>query len=282
MNLPAVYGMIFFAIVCVSTVSIMIRYCTAPSSVIAFYRVMFTSVLGGAVGCRDVRSAVVSISRSDPLYCLVAGFFLALHFGFWITSLSYTTVSSSVLFTNLQVIFVLLFSLVFLKEKLNYRVVGGIFLALAGSILIGGGDNLGREVPGRHACPYQRCICGWLLYYRPPSTVAGGYLDLYSGGKQYGYSGIIPGSGGGRPEFISLPQIRLCFVLLAGSGPWHWRPYHIQLGLEICKSPVGGRLHPGRERYGEHSCLLLLRGDTSMVSDAGGSIHSFGHLYRRP
>jgi len=140
MRLPFIYLAIFLAVLAMSTASIMIRYCTAPALIIAFYRVLFTSLLAGGARGHRLKNSIAGIERCDFYYIIGAGIFLALHFAFWISSLDYTSISSSVLFTNLQVIFVLLFSIFFLREKLSYTVMGGIFLALAGSLLIAHGD----------------------------------------------------------------------------------------------------------------------------------------------
>lgn len=78
--------------------------------------------------------------RTDMPRTGLAGLFLALHFGFWITSLSYTSVASAVLFTNLQVIFVIIFSALFLKERVKRSAMVGVAVALVGSAVIGGGD----------------------------------------------------------------------------------------------------------------------------------------------
>jgi len=135
-----VYLLLFLGVLSVSTASIMIRYCTAPALVIAFYRVLLTAGLAGVIGTKDRGKGYLSISKSDLAYCLGAGFFLALHFGFWITSLDYTSISSSVLFTNLQVIFVMFFSFLFLKEKVGLKASLGILTAITGSMIIAGGD----------------------------------------------------------------------------------------------------------------------------------------------
>lgn len=131
------YLLIFVAILCVSTASIMIRLTSAPPLVIAFYRLSLTTILGGflMVGTRQPWPAGTDIPRAG-----LAGLFLALHFGFWITSLSYTSVASAVLFTNLQVIFVIVFSALFLKERVERSAMIGVAVALAGSAVIGGGD----------------------------------------------------------------------------------------------------------------------------------------------
>lgn len=141
MNSTRVYLAIFFSVLCMSTASILIKVCTAPAMIIAMYRVLFTSALAVPLSGRDVTARVKAINRRDLFYILGAGFFLALHFAFWITSLDYTSVSSSVLFTNLQVIFVLVLNTLFLREKVNRGAAIGVFIALLGSALIAQGDS---------------------------------------------------------------------------------------------------------------------------------------------
>ncbi len=123
-----------------STSAIIIRYTLAPAMIIAFYRVVFTSFFAALFRGSRLRPSLTNIAKTDFIFIAGAGFFLALHFAFWISSLSYTSISSSVLFTNLQVIFVFIFSVFFLKEKLHPLATIGILVALAGSVLIGLGD----------------------------------------------------------------------------------------------------------------------------------------------
>jgi len=139
MSRTPIYLVIALSILCMSTSSIIIRYCTAPALIISFYRVVFTSAIAASLGSKE-HTGIRQLSRRDFFYILGSGVFLALHLGFWITSLSYTSISSSVLFTNLQVIFVLIFSALLLKEKVNGWVTGGIVTALLGSLLIVQGD----------------------------------------------------------------------------------------------------------------------------------------------
>lgn len=134
------YVPIFFSVLCIATSAIIIRYSSAAPMVIGFYRVLFTFLLALLLGGRHIMSECRQLNRNDYQLITGAGIFLALHFSFWITSLEHTSVSSSVLFTNLQVIFVLLFSIFILREKLNGWIAGGILIALAGSFFIGTGD----------------------------------------------------------------------------------------------------------------------------------------------
>jgi drug/metabolite transporter (DMT)-like permease len=134
-----IYTAILASVACMSTSSIIIRYCTAPALIISLYRVLFTMVIAAALGGFSADKIKI-LSLRDFLYVICSGAFLALHLGFWITSLNYTSISSSVLFTNLQVIFVLILSALLLKEKVNRWVTSGIIIALAGSLLIVHGD----------------------------------------------------------------------------------------------------------------------------------------------
>lgn len=128
------------AIIAVSTASIMVRFSTAHPLVIAFYRVLFTGFLA-LILCKITNQPLIaSISKLQLLRAAGAGLFLALHFSFWFTSLSCTSIASSVLFTNLQVVFVWLFSVLLLHETIHRGAALGILLALTGSFLIAGGD----------------------------------------------------------------------------------------------------------------------------------------------
>jgi drug/metabolite transporter (DMT)-like permease len=139
MSKTPVYLVLFFSVLCMSTSSIIIRYCAAPALIISLYRCIFTAGIAAALGSTSP-AGIKELSRRDLVCILVSGVFLALHLGFWITSLSYTSISSSVLFTNLQVIFVLVLSALLLKERVNCWVSAGILTALLGSILIVQGD----------------------------------------------------------------------------------------------------------------------------------------------
>lgn len=136
------------AILCVATSSILIRFSAAPPLAIAFYRLLFTALLALILGrLRPVRQ-IYHLSRSEHWLLAGAGLALALHFATWITSLSYTSVASSVLFTNLQVIFVAAIAWLLLKEKISGLSLAGILVGLVGSIMVGKGDFQGGRLYG--------------------------------------------------------------------------------------------------------------------------------------
>jgi len=73
---------------------------------------------------------------------VLSGLFLGLHFGTWITSLSYTSVASAVVLVTLHPMFVALGSVFLLKEHLPAASFAFIALAIGGSALLSYGDFL--------------------------------------------------------------------------------------------------------------------------------------------
>jgi len=74
------------------------------------------------------------------MMALLSGAFLALHFGLWIASLSYTSVATSVMLVTTSPIFVAIASYFLFQEKLSKQTIVGIVISLIGSVLIGFGN----------------------------------------------------------------------------------------------------------------------------------------------
>jgi drug/metabolite transporter (DMT)-like permease len=72
---------------------------------------------------------------------LLSGFFLALHFSTWITSLEFTSVASSVVFVSTAPLWVALLSPFTLREPVTRFVLIGMLLALVGGGIIGLSDT---------------------------------------------------------------------------------------------------------------------------------------------
>src|SRR4030067_502056 len=89
---------ILFGILAVSTASIFIRFAQreVASLVIAAWRLTIASLILVPIAAFTHKKELVGLSRREILLALLSGFFLALHFATWITSLEYTTVASAV------------------------------------------------------------------------------------------------------------------------------------------------------------------------------------------
>jgi len=111
---------LFISIVAVSTASILIRMSSAGPLAIAAYRLTFATLilLPFYVHSGGVRRLLRSSGR-EVLNLVGVGVVLALHFASWITSLSFTSVASSVIFVHIDPIFVAAISHFVFKERIS-------------------------------------------------------------------------------------------------------------------------------------------------------------------
>ena len=238
MSPALVYSLIAFGVLAMSTSSIIIRYSAAPAMVIALYRVVFTSLLAAFLGSCGMAKNCREMSRQNFLYMATAGLFLALHFAFWISSLSYTSISSSVLFTNLQVIFVLIFSVLFLGEKVNGWVVGGILVAISGSALIGYGDLAsGRFLGDMLALASGLFVAIYFLIGRKvrAQVEVWTYTSMVSAAAALV---LLPASALMGCELFSYPRIEWLFFFLLALGPGIAGHGILNWALKYVKAPV--------------------------------------------
>lgn len=140
MGKKTTYSALIVAVLAISTSAILVKLSTAPSSIVAFYRLLFTVVILFLPTIIYYRREITSLSRKDILYSILAGAFLAFHFITWFESLKYTSVASSVVLVTLSPIFAMIGAYIFFKEKVSKYVLAGTILALIGSLIIGWGD----------------------------------------------------------------------------------------------------------------------------------------------
>lgn len=107
-----------------------------PPLVIAFYRMALATALLAPAAIVLKRREIAALSRKDLALLLLGGFFLAVHFGAWITSLKYIPISTSVVLVNSHPLFVVFASYLFLGEKPHRRSLIGTAVGLAGMIVI--------------------------------------------------------------------------------------------------------------------------------------------------
>jgi len=139
-----IYLFLPIGIIAISTASIFIKLCDAPALIIATYRLMLASLMLSPFAY--YRKPWRGWERNALGWLLLSGLLLSLHFAFWIASLKYTSVASSVVLVTTHPIFVGIGGLLFLKERLGLNLISGIALSVLGSGLIGYGDmTLSKE-----------------------------------------------------------------------------------------------------------------------------------------
>ncbi|MFC7046162.1 DMT family transporter [Halobacteriaceae archaeon GCM10025711] len=130
------------AIVAVSTSAILVKASAAPNLVKAFYRVLFTTFLIAPFALTGYRDEFRKLSGRDFGIAVVTGVALAAHFATWFESLSWTSVAASVTLVQSQPLFVALGAALVLGERVTGRMVGGILVAVTGSVVMSVGGLL--------------------------------------------------------------------------------------------------------------------------------------------
>jgi drug/metabolite transporter (DMT)-like permease len=139
------YVILAVGLLALSVASIFIKFAAAPGLVIAFYRMIFASLI--------LLPLTISGLKETPLngqnrgYALLAGICLGIHFATWISSLSFTTVAASVSVLTTQPIWVALFGWIFLGLAPSFMLLLGVLIAVAGGAMIGFGDFPGGSAP---------------------------------------------------------------------------------------------------------------------------------------
>jgi len=136
--LPLILG-----VLAVSTGAIFARMAEAPALVTAAYRVGLATLILAPFAWWKARDEICNLSGGDFLLAALAGFFLALHFATWISSLDYTSVANSVVLVNTNPLWVGLLTPLITKERVGRRTVVGILISVVGGVIIGLGDFAG-------------------------------------------------------------------------------------------------------------------------------------------
>ena len=127
-------------VLAVSTGAIFAKLAEAPALVIAAYRVGLASLILAPIAWWQARDELLSLEKKDYMLALLSGFFLALHFSTWISSLSYTSVANSVVLVNTNPLWVGVLTPVISKDRLTLMTKIGIVISVIGGVIIGAGD----------------------------------------------------------------------------------------------------------------------------------------------
>lgn len=131
----------------VSLSAVFVRWSTAPSLVLAFYRMAFSALLLAPVAVAR-RGEFRVLRRRELLLSLLSGAFLGLHFTCYFESLRWTSIASAVVLVDTEVLFVALASALILRKKLSPRAWAAVLLAFGGGVAValadagGGGGGI--------------------------------------------------------------------------------------------------------------------------------------------
>ncbi len=129
-------SVIFTGLLAVSGSALLIRLCQAPSLSIAFYRILIASTILLFMNAGSNRRVWLDLHAHEWRIGLLSGFFLAVHFAAWVSSLKFTTVTNSIVLVSTAPFFVALGNWIFFSRRPTLMLAGGLALAFIGSLLM--------------------------------------------------------------------------------------------------------------------------------------------------
>jgi drug/metabolite transporter (DMT)-like permease len=134
------YTVLIIGIIGVSTGSIFARLADAPALVTAAYRMGLTALILIPLAAWKAGDELRRLSFHDIKLAVLSGFFLALHFAAWISSLDYTAIANSVVLVNTIPLWVGLLTPVISKDRIRRATIISIIVSVIGAAIIGFGD----------------------------------------------------------------------------------------------------------------------------------------------
>lgn len=132
-------GLLAVGVVAVSFAAPLMAALVVPPLAIAFWRNAIATAVIAPVLVTAKRSEVRDLTRRQVGVIVLAGVCLASHFGFWISSLTMTSVASSTAIVSLQVIWVVGYDLV-RGVPVARRALLGVLIATVGAVVVSGVD----------------------------------------------------------------------------------------------------------------------------------------------
>lgn len=261
------YLALAFAILAVSASAIFIRLAQgdAPSLVIAAYRLLIATLILAIPAWVQTKNEIHKLDRKTWLLILLSGFCLAIHFGSWITSLEYTSISSSVVIVTTSPLWVAILTPLILKEKIPVLVRWGLGIAMMGGILVGGAQSfIGSQGLDVQAFSSRQVLFGQFLALMGAVFVAG-YLIIGRSLRQtvslVSYTFLVYGIAAafllmlvgilGLPMGGYQPQTYLLFIAMAvfpqllGHSTFNWALKYLPavvIAIATLGEPVGATL----------------------------------------
>ena len=140
------YVVLAIGLAAVSSSAILIRFAQAdgaPSLVISAWRLGLATLILTPIVIAKYRTQLAQLDRTAIGLLVLSGVLLGVHFASWITSLEYTSVTSSVVLVSTSPLWVVLAVPVFLKERWTRLILITVLIAVAGAVVISLTGNAG-------------------------------------------------------------------------------------------------------------------------------------------
>lgn len=121
--------------------AILVKGATAPSVTMVFYRMLFSVIILLPFALINSRDGFKQTDKKSIILSCISGLFLGFHFMFYFQAVKCTSIAAAVVLVDTEVFFVILGSLIFLKEKISVRAWICVLTTFLGSVIIAVGDS---------------------------------------------------------------------------------------------------------------------------------------------
>lgn len=141
------YLLLLLGVFGIAAASVFTRLADAPPVIITSLRMLAATLLLMPFAAGPVYQAVKRLSRRNLLLIILAGFLVGIDQFFWVSSLEYTSIASSVILVTSHPVLVAVMSYIMWRERLSPKAIGGVLAAFGGMALI----NLATAQVGEQA-----------------------------------------------------------------------------------------------------------------------------------
>ncbi len=128
--------LVVFAVACMSTSSIAVRFASAPSVWLALVRLLLATGMLVPLALTRYRKELASLDRRVFLSYVASGVLLGVHFLCYFESVKNTSIAAAVVLACSEVFFVAVGARIFFREPISVQGWGGIIVAFLGCLLV--------------------------------------------------------------------------------------------------------------------------------------------------
>ena len=160
---------LFLGVLGVSLSAIFVKYSDAPSLITATYRLAWTVAILAPLSLKKSLPEIRRFSKKEVFAAIAAGILFALHFTLWFESLKHTTIASSTVLVDTDVIFAAIGFCIFMHGRIPKKGVLAIIVTVCGGVitaLSGGGEGTSSLFGNMLALAAAILIAGYTLLGR--------------------------------------------------------------------------------------------------------------------
>lgn len=142
--------LLFLGVVGISLSAIFVKYANAPSIITALYRIMWTVIILLPISFKKAIPEIKTFNKKEVFIAIFAGILFAFHFTFWFESLKQTTIASSTVLVDTDVIFAALGFCLIMHGTIPKKGIIAIIIAIIGGTVtaLAGGNGEGSSLYG--------------------------------------------------------------------------------------------------------------------------------------